>query len=72
MRRTHCPICRRPFANRAAHVPTPELMDQRRDAAVYWCVERARHVAVPLTWAEDVRRSARRIHQSFRVFGGHA
>ncbi len=60
MNRTRCPLCRLPLANRAAHVPTPELHDPLRDAAVYWCAGSDRHVTVPLGWDDGFRRAVRR------------
>ena len=53
-------LCRLPFANRAAHVPTPELVNPLQDAAVYWCEASGRHVTVPLSWSDDFRRAVRR------------
>lgn len=54
-----CPLCRLPFANAGAHVPTPELAGDSGDN-VFYCFATGRHVTRRVSWAEDVRRSLAR------------
>lgn len=53
-----CPSCGLALSNGAAHVPTPELVGPG-DESVLFCIVSARHITIPLSWRDDLRRSVR-------------
>ena len=59
MSRRKCPVCGERILP-ATHLPTPELKGSG-DAWVGWCVIAQKHAVIPVGWAEDVRRSLRRL-----------
>ncbi len=67
MSRTRCPYCFEPFrANPALHVEVPYLAGPD-DLTVVFCYDTGRHARIPLTWAEDLRRSLARLRRLFHA-----
>lgn len=63
--RARCPWCHELLSKAAAHVPTPELRDPERDAAVFWCVAAERHLVVRSSALDGIRGGVARVRDCF-------